>query len=116
MKIRVFVATGLALFALTFIVTHGVGCGITPKQAGVGTDAACKLVEALAQDATVESICADAPAIAELTASVLASRADAGADAGPRAAMACKVIPTTAVCATNAETLAGIRAVKARRK
>ncbi len=102
----------LSLAALFHFLT---GCNVTPKQAGAGTDAACKLVEALTQDATVESVCAFAPELAAIGASVMATRADSGADAGPRAAMACKVIPTTQVCATNAETLAAIRKVKAAR-
>ncbi len=85
-------------------------CNTTPKQAGDATNAACTLVEAFTADTTVESVCASAPVLAELVTAAIAARADAGA---ARHAEHCKIIPTTTVCATNAETLAGIRAVKA---
>jgi hypothetical protein len=92
-------------------------CGTTPKQAGHATQAGCTLVEALTDSAIVESFCALAPELAELGALVLSTRADAGsADAGTaRSTVACKVIPTTTVCATNTETLAAVRTMKAKK-
>lgn len=89
----------------------GTSCGITPKQAGGGTDAACKVVEAFSDSAAVESVCATAPELVELAAAAMAARADSGA----RSVRTCKIIPDTTTCATNAEMLAGIRAVRARR-
>jgi len=91
-----------------------VACGVTPKQAGDDAKAACTLVQAFEASAVVDSICATAPELVELGAVVLASRADAG-DAGVKVS-ACKPIPgPLSVCATNAETLAAIRNVKAAR-
>jgi hypothetical protein len=101
----------IATIALIRIIA---ACGVTPKQAGDGTQAACTLVQAFEGSAVVDSICAFAPELAAIGASVMAARADAG-DAGARMALKCTVIPDTAVCATNAETLAAIRKVKAAR-
>lgn len=89
-------------------------CGITPKQAGEVADASCKVVQVIENSAVVDSICALAPELAAMGAYVMASRADAG-DGGARMAIACKLIPGTEVCATNAETLAAIRKIKAAR-
>lgn len=97
--------------ALLVLVLLASSCGITPKQAGGATDAGCKVVEAFADSAAVESVCATAPELVELAAVAMAARADSGA----RSARTCKIIPDTTTCATNAETLAGIRAVRARR-
>ncbi len=103
------VGSGIAVTALFRVI---VGCGITPKQAGDATDAACTVVEALTPDQTVESVCAMAPEVASIVAFIASTRADAGP---ARYAERCKLIPTTTVCATNAETLAAVRAVKAKR-
>ncbi len=105
------VGPGIAVAATLRIIT---ACGVTPKQAGDGAQAACTLVQAFEGSAVIDSICAVAPELAAIGAAVMASRADAG-DAGPRAALACKPIPGTEVCATNSETLAAIRKVKAAR-
>lgn len=92
-----------------------IGCGITPKQAGEGTSEACKVVEAYADSAAVESICATAPELVALATA--AAEARAARDAGVRAALPpCRRIPDTETCATEAEIAVGIRAVKARRK
>ncbi len=80
----------------------------TPKQAGEATRAACTLIEAVAEDTTVESVCATAPEVAEIIDWIATSAPDARAK---RVAM-CARIPTTSVCATNAETLRAIRKVK----
>ena len=109
LALRQFVATGFALLALLFIVGH-CSC-VTPKQAGDATEAGCALVQAFTADHVVDSICATAPELAQLAAAVMAARADSGA----RTVVACKIIPTTTTCASNAETLAGIRAVRAAR-
>ena len=111
LALRQFVATGFALLALLFIVGKCTGCNVTPKQAGDATEAGCALVQAFTADHVVDSICATAPELAQLAAAAMASRADSGA----RTVVACKIIPTTTTCASNAETLAGIRAVRAAR-
>lgn len=89
-------------------------CGFTPKQAGEGAQATCTLVEAFADSATVDSVCATAPELAALTAAALDARATAR-DAGSRYAAPCRRIPGTETCATEAEIAAGIRAVRAKR-
>ncbi len=98
--------------ALAFVLFAA--CGVTPKQAGDAATDACTIVKALDPSAVVDSICATAPELAALGAFVAGTRADAGG-AGAKRADPCEVIPKTTVCATNAETLAAIRAVKAKR-
>ncbi len=110
--IRQTLAAGVVLLAALFVVGHCSGC-LTPKQAGDATDSACQVVEALAGDGTVDAICAFAPELAEIAALVMANRADGGP--GRMAVRSCAIVPTTTVCATNAERLAAIRAVKAKR-
>lgn len=106
----------MKFYHVTFATLLGVSaCGVTPKQAGDGTKAACTIVEAVTDSALVDSICATAPELASLAAFVASVRADAGSDAGARMAAPCKVIPQTTTCATNAETAAAIRALKAKR-
>ncbi len=110
--IRQTLAAGAVLVGGLLVLGHCIGC-LTPKQASDVTDASCKTVEALAPDATVESICAFAPELAAIAALVMASRADGGP--ARMAVRSCVIIPTTTTCATNAETLAAIRAVKVAR-
>lgn len=100
--------------AALLLVGSVLGCGVTPKQASDGAQAACTLVEAYADSAAVDSICATAPELAAIAAAAAEARA-AARDAGARSAAPCRRIPGTETCATEAEIAAGIRAVKAKR-
>jgi hypothetical protein len=103
------------IVAASFVATI-IAFACTPAQRQIAHDvsgAGCDAVEAITSDGTVEKVCAIADDIQTILAAVATSRADAGADSGARLAVRCVVIPTTTVCATNAERLAGIRAVKA---
>lgn len=79
----------------------------------------CTLIENITgtqANPIVESLCASAGEIATLVATVipliaLAEKSDAG-----KAREACKVIPTTTVCATPDQLHAGIQAVVAQRR
>ncbi len=89
-------------------------CGaVTPAQVGADTKGACTIVEAFENSAVVDSVCAFAPELATIAAEAMSARADAGA---ARYATRCRIIPQTTTCATDAEILAGIRAVKAARR
>ncbi len=88
-------------------------CGITPKQASDATTGACKIVDAFAGDAIVDSICATAPELAALATIVAESRKADPASA--HKVSACRPIPDTATCATDAELRMAIQKVKASR-
>jgi len=99
------------------ITSIGVGlivmaCGVTPNQAADGTKAACTLIQAYAQNAVVDDVCATAPEIAAIVADIAAMRASQ--DAGTTAKLdKCRMIPTTKTCGTEAETLNAVRKLKA---
>lgn len=87
-------------------------CGVTPHQAADGTQAACTLVQAYAQNAVVDDVCASAPEIAAIIADIAAMRASQDAGTTPKLDK-CRMIPTTKTCATEAETLGAVRKLKA---
>lgn len=102
--------------AFLFVGVVLAACGITPKQAGDGAQAECKIVEAIADSTVVDSVCATAPELVALATAAAEARA-AAQDGGARKAMArCRMIPGTETCASEAEIAVGIRAVKASRK
>lgn len=89
----------------------GVNCGTqTPKVVKTETQAACTVIEALAGDATVDSICASAPELAEIVASIIGSRGGAARKVGP-----CKSIAGSSVCATKEELATAFALVRAKR-
>ncbi len=108
----IYVVGMLGVFYL--VIRLASGC-LTPRQAADVTDSSCQTVEALTTNATVESVCELAPGLAELAALALEARAAQRVDGGARGTASCRIIPTTTVCATNAEILSGIRALKAKR-
>jgi len=102
--------TGIALIACL------ASCGVTPNQAATDTKVACTLIQAYHDDKIVDDVCATASDVLALVTDVAVQRADAGTDGGIDAKAAkCKLIPTTKVCATDAETLAAVRRLKASR-
>lgn len=102
MKVITSIGVGLIVMA----------CGVTPNQAADGTKAACTLIQAYAQNAVVDDVCATAPEIAAIVADIAAMRASQ--DAGTTAKLdKCRMIPTTKTCGTEAETLNAVRKLKA---
>ena len=110
---------GIIFSLIIWLFIFAEACGLTANQASSSTEAGCKLIEAFADNNVINSICATAPEIATIAADIINRRAldaDSGADAGARKLEKCRNLPTTPICATETEFLAGIKAAQAARK
>lgn len=109
-------------FALALL--FEVAC-ITPaevKAADAAVDAGCSAVQAMTDDGQAKSVCATATELADMAAviSMLREAPPAASSSSSSAKSAhpprtCQPLPTTTICATNAERVAGIDDVLARR-
>lgn len=103
----------LVLLLVGASVWTGACASLTPEQAGGATKDACVIVQALSGSRVVDSICASAPELVELTKAALDARA--AKDGGARGVIACRNISGTGTCASEEEIATAILVVRARR-
>lgn len=102
------------LLVLLVAFDTGTACTLTPAErraVDATTEAektACSVVNAVGADGTPKTVCAFADELANMASLITARRSDAGPSYGRRAS--CEPLAGTALCATNAERLAGIEA------